>query len=248
MTHDLTDEKSGGPGRFDVHSHLIPNVDDGSASIEESIRCAREMVQAGYTDSFCTPHFWPSFPKTTVSSIPQWVTSLQQQLDAAGVQLKLHPGGEINLRANLMDTTAIADLPTFGMAGKYVLFDLWAERLPAYFESTVKWMQAGGLTPILAHPERMRAVQDNPDLADYFSEIGLLLQGNLQCFSDRPGADTRATVERYLKEDRYFLLGSDLHNFATLRSRLDGLQKAIELVGEDRVRQLTVENPRKLVG
>jgi protein-tyrosine phosphatase len=214
--------------------------------MEESLRCARRMVAAGYTHSFCTPHFWPNLPKITVKSIPQWVAELQAKLDAEGVPLKLYPGGEINLRADLMKMP-IAELPTFCMAGKYVMFDLWADRLPAFFEPTVKWMQAGGLTVILAHPERMRAVQDEPGLADYFAELGLLLQGNLQCFNDPPNAPTRRTAERFLAEDRYFLLGSDLHNMTTLQHRMDGLARAIELAGEERVRVMTVENPRRLL-
>jgi protein-tyrosine phosphatase len=232
-------------GRFDVHSHLLPGVDDGCASEEESLRCAREMVAAGYTHSFCTPHFWTSYPKTTVPAVQKWVVDFQKRLDEENVPLKLLPGGEINLRANLGEIP-IRDLPTFGMEGKFVLIDLWADKLPKFFEPTIRWMQSGGLTVILAHPERMRAVQDDPKLGDYFSEIGLLLQGNLQCFSDRENAPTRVTVERFLMEDRYFMLGSDLHNFETLPNRLNGLQRAIEMVGEGKIGELTVGNPRKL--
>ncbi len=233
-------------GRFDVHSHLLPGVDDGSSSIEESLACARALVQAGYSHSFCTPHFWTSYPKNTVETVRNWTIDLQKRLDEENVPLKVFPGGEIALRPTLGETP-IRDLPTFGMEGKYVLVDLWADKLPKFFEPTIKWMQSANLTVILAHPERMRAVQDDPKLADYFTQLGLLLQGNLQCFSDREGGPTRVTVERYILEDRYFLLGSDLHNFETLPGRLTGLQRAIEMVGAEKIAQLTVANPRKLL-
>lgn len=243
----MTDSSEFQPsGRFDVHSHLLPQVDDGCASLEESLRCAKRMVEAGYMHSFCTPHFWPNLRQVTVPSIRQWVANLQTQLDNEGVPLKLYAGGEINLRADLMKMPLV-ELPTFDLAGKYALVDLWADRLPAFFEPTIKWMQAGGLTVILAHPERMRAVQDEPELADYFAEIGLLLQGNLQCFNDPPHTPTRITAERYLAEDRYFLLGSDLHNLPTLQHRMDGLARTTELAGEERVRELTVEHPKQLL-
>jgi protein-tyrosine phosphatase len=231
---------------LDVHSHLLPGIDDGCASLSDSIECAKRMVEAGYTQSFCTPHFWPSYPKTTVESIPRWVEEFQQQLEIAGVPLKLYPGSEINLRASLIDSD-IRQLPTFGMAGKYALIDLWADRLPPFFEPTIRWMQSAGITVILAHPERMRAVQENPGLADYFAELKILLQGNLQCFSDRPDAATRITVEKFLADDRYTFLGSDLHNPETLALRLRGLKRAIELAGAQRVRKLTVENPKMLL-
>ena len=233
-------------GRFDVHSHLLPGVDDGCDSIAESIECARELVKAGYTHSFCTPHFWPSLPGNTVTSIRQRVVDLQAEFDRESIPLKLYPGGEMNLRPDFMDTP-IEELPTFNMAGNYAMFDLWADRMPAWFEPSVKWMQSHGFKVILAHPERMRAVQLDPDLADYFAEIGLLLQGNLQCLGDPPRAATRKLAEQFLTEKRYFLLGMDLHNKASMPVRLAGLNRAIELVGADVVDRLTIENPMKLL-
>jgi protein-tyrosine phosphatase len=233
-------------GRFDVHSHLLPGIDDGCGSIEESIKCARELVRAGYTHSFCTPHFWPSLPHNTVAAVKQRVMDLQRQLDAAGVPLKLHPGGEMNLRPDFMDSP-IEELPTFNMAGKYAMFDLWADRIPAWFAPSVKWMQSQGMTVILAHPERMRAVQLDPGIADYFADIGLLLQGNLQCLGDPPRAATRQVAERYLRENRYFLLGMDLHEYSSMPVRLAGLKNAIEIAGAAVVDRLTIENPMQMV-
>jgi len=233
-------------GRIDVHSHLLPGLDDGCRTLHESVECARLMVEAGYTHSFCTPHVWPSLPNNTVERIPRYTAELQAALDAAEVALRLVPGGEINLHANtpfaMMDA-----LVSFGMLRKFVLIDLWAERLPPFFKPGVEWLQAQGVKVILAHPERMAAVQRDPELADYFQEIGLLLQGNLQCFSDPVGSPTRRTAERYLLEGRYFLLGSDLHNLPSLPMRLDGLKRAIDLAGEETVNRLTVHNPRELL-
>ena len=233
-------------GRFDVHSHLLPGVDDGCDSIEESIRCARELVEAGYTHSFCTPYFWPSLPYNTVATIQQRVHDLQIELDRDGVALKLFPGGEMNLRPDFMNSP-IESLPTFNMLGKFAMFDLWADRIPSWFEPSVRWMQSHGLKVILAHPERMRAVQLDPNLADYFASIGLLLQGNLQCMGDPPRAATRQIAEQYLRENRYFLLGMDLHNSASMPVRLAGLKNAIELVGNDVVDELTIHNPMQLL-
>jgi protein-tyrosine phosphatase len=234
-------------GRFDVHSHLLPGVDDGCDSINESLACARELVKAGYTHSFCTPHFWPSLPHNTTASIPQRVADLQAELDHDEIPLKLFPGGEMNLRPDFINSP-IQHLPTFNMAGKYAMFDLWADRLPPWFEPTIKWMQSAGLKVILAHPERMRAVQLDPGLGDYFAELGLLLQGNLQCLGDPPKAATRQVAERYLTEGRYFLLGMDLHNFASMPIRLAGLHRAIDLAGSEAVDELTIRNPWKLLG
>ena len=100
---------------------------------------------------------------------------------------------------------------------------------------------------VLAHPERMRAVQAEPSLADHFAELGLLLQGNLQCFGDPPHAETRLVAEKYLAEERYFMLGSDLHNLKSLPIRIAGLYRVMELIGEDGAWELTSTNPSKLL-
>jgi protein-tyrosine phosphatase len=234
-------------GRIDVHSHLIPAVDDGCGSYAESVECARRMVAAGYTHSFCTPHIWPNLLNNTIDAIGNWTDQLQQKLDEAAVPLTLLPGGEINLRADIIEAIRPEKLVTYAMAGRHVLIDFWADRLPPHFEPSIRWMQSHGLTVILAHPERLRAVQDQPELADYFAGLGVLLQGNLQCFSDPPHALTRRTIERFLKEDRYFLLGSDLHKLETLPQRLAGLQRAIDLAGPETVDRLTIHHPRKLL-
>jgi hypothetical protein len=93
----------------------------------------------------------------------------------------------------------------------------------------------------------MRSVQADPGLIHYFQDLGLLLQGNLQCFEDPPDWLTRRIVEQNLVEGRYFMLGSDLHNLATLDCRLRGLKRAIELAGEEAVWRLTRDNPAQLL-
>ena len=233
-------------GRIDVHSHLLPGVDDGCRTVEESVKCARKMVEAGYTHSFCTPHVWPHLSENTVANIPLHTDRLQQALDLSGVRLKLIPGGEINLRPDTPET-AVDQIVSYGMRRRHVLIDLWCDTLPLFFRPAVAWLQRQGVKVILAHPERMAAVQNQPDLADVFADLGLLLQGNLQCFSDPIGSQTRRTVERFLLEGRYFLLGSDLHNLLSLPMRLEGLKRATDLVGQDATDRLTVHNPRELL-
>lgn len=233
-------------GRVDVHSHLLPGLDDGCETVEESLECARVLVREGYTHSFCTPHVWPSLPLNTIDNIRRAVAELQIAIEEAGIGLRLLPGGEINLRENTLHT-APERLVSYDMAGKFVLIDLWAEKLPPFFVPNVRWLQKQGAKVVLAHPERMRAVQTDPVLADYFGELGLLLQGNLQCLGDPPHAETRRVAERYLSEDRYFMLGTDLHNLQSLPMRIAGLHRVIELVGEDGAWKLTSLRPRQLL-
>src|SRR3982751_1179647 len=167
-------------GRIDVHTHLLPGVDDGCKTVEESVECATELVIAGYTHAFCTPHIWPTYKGVSRVSVPRWVEALQGEFRDAGVPLKLIPGGEMNLYAGV-EKTPEEDIVPLAL-GKYMLVDMWAEKIPDFFEPAIRWLQKMGLTVILAHPERMRAVQDRPDVIKQFKSMGILLQGNLQCF------------------------------------------------------------------
>jgi len=232
--------------RVELHFHLLPGVDDGCQTLDESLECARAMVREGYTHSFCTPHVWPSLPLNNVDNISKMVGDLQIALESAKIPLRLLPGGEINLREDTLHTPPEA-LVSYDMATRYVLIDLWAEKLPEFFAPNVRWLQSRGAKVILAHPERMRAVQADPSIADYFAELGLLLQGNLQCFGDPPHAEARLVAERYLAEQRYFMLGSDLHNLKSLPIRIAGLHRVIEMIGEDAAWTLTSTNPSALL-
>jgi protein-tyrosine phosphatase len=234
-------------GRIDVHGHLLPGLDDGSTSVAESVEIARRMSQAGYSHLTCSPHIWPGH-QYKPAFITQRVATMQSVLDDAGVPIKLVPGGELNLTG--LDLLGMDDeeIPTYGMAGKHVLFDFWAGELPDDYWERIDRLRAIGATPIQAHPERIMAFQDHPELLDELAERGVLLQGNLQCFSDKAGSRTRTCVERWLSEGRYFVLGSDLHRLDTLKIRLDGLKRAQELIGDVELDRLTITNAAIVTG
>ncbi len=232
-------------GRIDVHSHLLPGIDDGCRDVAESIACARRMVEAGYTHSFCTPHVWPNLGNSTQTVHPR-VEALQKQLNAAGVALKLHRGGEMHISACFCDMPP-DDLVTYNNAGKYALFDFWTQRLPIYFEKCLKHLCDAEIVPILAHPERIEAVQNDPDKIIEHLQAGLLIQCNLECLGDPQRGRRTLLAEQWLREDRYFMLGSDLHQLGGVDVRLAGLKRAIEIVGEDKVWELTHTHPLRIL-
>jgi protein-tyrosine phosphatase len=231
-------------GRMDVHAHLIPGVDDGCTTIEQAVECARILAANGYTHAFCTPHVWPNRDNVVRQRVIDWTAALAEEFRFAHVPIALLPGAELNLHPGVMN---LPDEQIIPMAdSRYILTDIWADRLPDFFEPTIKWLQQRGLTVILAHPERFRALQLDDTLLDRFAELGILLQGNLQCIGHPPEMPTRQLAEKCLKEGRYVLLGSDSHKPDTMAPRVSGLATAIELVGEDAVAKLTIHNPRSM--
>ena len=239
-------------GRIDIHSHLLPGVDDGCPTVDDSARCARMLVEAGFTHAFCTPHVWPKLPRNTVANIRKGVEDLQAEYDSRDIPLRVLPGGEINL---LWGWPALGDLPggqvvTYGLAGKYALFDFWAEELSECVECmspAVKHLQSLGLTLILGHPERIAALYRDPAAVDWFVERGVLLQMNTWCLTDPPGSPVYELAARLLREDRYFAFGTDTHNAASMPNRIRGIKVAEQIVGPELVRRMTVGNPGRLL-
>lgn len=233
-------------GRIDVHAHLLPGLDDGSTSEAESIDLARRFVGAGYTHAFCTPHIWPGYELHTPEFIRERTQLLQLELDAAGVPLKIHPGGEINLDWPI-ETMRASQIPTYGMRGVHAIFDFWTGDFPDRFMRRVRHLKTNRITPVCAHPERIEAFQDDESLLDTLAAEGVLFQGNLQCLSDHPAKATRELIEKWLREDRYFMLGSDAHRSETMDLRMNGLAVAEKIVGAAKLDVLTRVNPAMIL-
>jgi protein-tyrosine phosphatase len=234
-------------GLVEVHSHLIPAVDDGSRNVEESVAIARAMVEHGYEHLVCTPHIWDDLPHNNAPEILRRVTSLQADLTAAGVGLKLYPGGEVNLTPSIrsMDPALI---PTYGGLGKHVLCDAWIWEWEPWLTQVIRHLQMGGeRTLILAHPERLGLIQNDPSAIDRFADLGLLFQGNMYCLVDPEGEITREIAELMLERKQYYMLGGDVHRLDSLPKRFKGLQRAVDLLGTQDAGRLLRENPLKLL-
>lgn len=231
---------------IEMHSHLIPGVDDGSRSVAESITIAQTLVERGYDRLACTPHIWTDLPDNTLATVAPQVRALQRELDAAGVPLKLYPGGEIALRPGLM-TIAPETLPSYGNLGKTFLVDTWVWEWPAWLTDVLKHLQSGGRQVVFAHPERTGLIQEDPENARRLRDMGVLLQGNMYCLTDPVGEPTRDLFEKFLAEDMYYMLAGDLHREDGMGKRMRGLEKVTDRVGLDGVARLVRENPGKLL-
>jgi protein-tyrosine phosphatase len=233
--------------RIDVHCHFLPNLDDGCQSLAESLTCLRMMARAGYGRVFCTPHSGASgFMELELAEVAGRVRRLQEEVAAAVIPIELKPGGEVRLTPDLARDLPGGMVPTYGHAGKYVLVDLWEQDWPGWAVEGVTWLQGLRHTVILAHPERMPALREKPERIEELAGLGLLFQGNLGPMGGADAADIVALSHRYLKEGRYFMLGTDGHRERHMDLRLWGLKVAEALVGPAKVEELTVTNPGML--
>jgi protein-tyrosine phosphatase len=237
----------------EVHSHLLPGVDDGCRDPEESVACARVLVGKGYTHAFCTPHVLPQFPWNTPEGIAAGVERLQKKLDHEGVRLKVLPGGELTLATAGGSPTQARrreDVVTYGLAGKWVLFDFWEDDPKVAWgklEREVGRLLEWGFELICAHPERIGAVHRDPSLVDRLGEMGVRFQLNCWCLCEPAGSKVRELAERWLREGRYWVMGSDLHRADSMGLRVAGLRRAEELIGREAVEVMTGARGRELI-
>jgi protein-tyrosine phosphatase len=241
--------------RIDVHCHFLPALDDGCATLEESLQCLRMMVAAGYGRIFCTPHCGTTgFSELTMEEIGEQVRSLQGHVAAAGIPIELKQGGELRLGPDTAEELKnngeyfLQGIPTYGHRGKYVLADVWEEDWPAWATRGVQALQQRGLTVIIAHPERMPVLRERPEMIGELAALGVLFQGNLGPIAGSDSPDIVALARQFLLEGRYFMVGTDGHRPGHLGQRLAGLKVAEALVGEEKLRELTVGNPGRLWG
>jgi protein-tyrosine phosphatase len=240
-------------GLIDTHTHLLPGIDDGCKSADESLACARALVLAGYTHAFCTPHVWPERPENGVAeNLAVQVRRLQAIYDAAGVPLTLMPGGELNLKScgPTLCSQSRDEVISYGLKGKVVLFDFWTPSVDDLRERVIppaRHLVKLGLKGVLAHPERIQVFHHAPELINEFTEMGFKLQMNTWCLTEGPKTPVYQLAERLLKDGRYFFFGTDLHNPQGMDIRIKGLEVARRMAGEEAVRTLTVDHPRLLL-
>lgn len=235
-------------GRIDIHSHMIPGIDDGCAELSESIASIQMLKQAGYVGTVCTPHLWPDmYPENTPANVRRWVADLTTKLQEQDIDYALWPGGELRLFDECIDWLKAVGVPTFADT-KYVLADFWEDSWPKYVDSTFDWLLSEGYQPVLAHPERIGIKEGVEKHLDALTARGVLLQGNFRCMTGEDGYLPDQRVRQYIEEGRYWIMALDMHRPSDLTSRLDGLRMVSEEFGQDLVDRMTIDRPRELLG
>ena len=198
---------------IDFHNHIIPNLDDGSKSVEMSLNMLREAQAQGITDVVNTVHY--QHPKmdnkdTSYDFIINEINTFQNIVNDHNININIHPASEVFFKFNL---TEILENPitTFGN-GKYMLIEFQRLSFPDGYEDEIFKLQLKGITPIIAHPERYRAIQNDINLAKKWIERGYLIQIDCSSIIGGFGEETQISAIELLKNGLCHLIGSDAHN------------------------------------
>jgi len=232
---------------IDFHNHIIPNLDDGSKSIDMSINMLKEAKAQGITDIINTVHFQhPKMEKknTSYKFIINEINKLQKIAYENNININIHAASEVFFKFNL---TEILDNPitTFGN-GKFMLIEFQRLSFPDGYEDEIFKVQLKGITPIIAHPERYRGVQNNIDLVKRWIDRGYLIQIDCASIIGGFGQETKIVAVELLKNGLCHLIGSDAHNDKNRNFFLkQALLEAQKIIGKDQV--LIIQNNSKKI-
>jgi protein-tyrosine phosphatase len=230
---------------IDLHSHILPGLDDGAPTLENALGIAEAAVADGIRVIAATPHVRAADYPTSPEQMERLVDSLRRDLREAAVPLELLPGGEIAF--DMLPDLGDEDLRRFGLAGnpKYLLLETPYLGWPLGLEESFFELQLRGFTPVLAHPERNGEVQSSPERLAPLVERGTLIQLTAASLDGRLGPGPQNTGLRLLELGLAHLLASDAHA-PTLRQI--GMSAAALAVGDDELaRWLTEDVPAAIV-
>ena len=212
---------------IDLHAHVLPGLDDGPRTLDESLAMCRLAAADGTTVVVGTPHMLDGVHNAAPDATRERAADLREALAKEGMPLRIEVGGDVHITPDLPERLARGEALTVADGGEYLLLetpsDVWlADQSQLLFE-----LQIGGVTPILTHPERNVAVQDKPDLLLPLVEAGNLVQVTAASLQGEWGKAPRRCACELIERGLAHFVASDAHS-ATWRP--PGLTRARAIV------------------
>ena len=232
---------------IDLHSHILPGIDDGAPDLETALAMARVAVADGIQIMACTPHIMPGYYDNTGPDIRERVVALQAELTRAEIPLELTTGTDVHLVPDLVTGLQSGHLLTLAN-GRYFLFEPPHNVAPPRMADQVFDVMAVGYHPVITHPERLRWIDDHYDLMIQMVGVGAWMQITAGSVTGRFGKRAQYWAERMLDEGLVHILATDAHN---LRARSPVLSEAVEAVsrrlGEQAALDMVLTRPRAVL-
>jgi len=200
----------------DIHSHLIPAIDDGSKSMDNSIELILALKELGYKKLITTPHTSDMFPNTT-EIILKGYHRLIEELNKREIDITIEVASEYYADEYFEKLLDAGDILSFGYKN-YLLFELSYFTPPHDLEDLVYEIKRKGYTPILAHPERYLYLHDSLDRYRDIKDMGLLFQLNINSISGFYNKDIQRVAEWLISNSMVDFLGSDTHHMTHIRN------------------------------
>lgn len=228
---------------IDLHSHILPAVDDGASSIDDSLAIARMAVDDGIEVMACTPHFMPGLYDNEAADIKQRVADLNQTLQREGVPLVLVTGSDAHIRPDFLQCLRDGRILTLHDS-RYVLFEPPHNILPPRLEDLLFNVTVSGYVPILTHPERLKWIENSYVIFQNLAKSGVWMQITAGSLTGRFGKRPQYWAQRMLSEGLVSILATDAHNVRSRPPLLrEGFEMAAAELGQEEAEHLVFTRP-----
>lgn len=232
---------------IDLHSHILPEIDDGATSMEVSLAMARMAVADGTTVLACTPHIYPGMYMNDSAGIHAARDALQAELDRRGIALRLVVGADAHLVPELLEGLESGRVPTLH-GSRYFLLEPSHHVAPPGFEDAVLRIMAAGYVPVVTHPERLSWVETHYDTFVRLARRGVWMQLTAGAIAGKFGKRARWWSQRFLGDGMVHIVASDAHGTGRRSPVMsDAIPLMRRLAGDDEVRQMLVHRPQAIL-
>ncbi|MDI3481987.1 MAG: protein-tyrosine phosphatase [Tepidanaerobacteraceae bacterium] len=230
---------------IDIHTHILPGIDDGSPDLETSIKMAEIAASEGIDIMVATPHFIPKDKEIERDRVLKKTEELNEYIkNKAGLDIAVYPGEEVFLSPEVPDLFSQGKLITLFDGGKYLLVELPMMSIPPYTKDVLHALMLKGAKPIIAHPERNREIARDLDRLKELVSLGALVQVNSLSFYGVFGRDAKHTAQRIVAEGMAQFMATDCH---TARARSPRYLKTLQMLPQSKINLLMQENPEKVM-
>ena len=234
----------------DIHCHILPSVDDGAADMAEALEMARLAEQSGVETVVATPHC--AIPGTERQNfisreLYDRFVAFRDAMAAEGIGLKLKAGAEIFCTEETPRLLREGKLLTLA-SSDYLLTEFYFDMPGVYMSHMLACLAAEGVCPVVAHPERYEAVQQQPELVAEWAQMGYVLQVNKGSALGRFGRSAAQTAHHLLRQGLVHLIASDAHGADSRTPDMTEIRFFLEdYFSEEYARDLLEENPRRIL-
>jgi len=214
---------------IDIHSHIIPGIDDGSRNMEMTLEMLRNAEKDGTKEIIATPHYLLESGEATINEIKVLVEKINSIVNKEGIKIKIYSGQEVYFTENIIENYTQGNIGTLNNS-RYMLIEFPIQKLDKNIFDVLYELQIRDIVLIIAHPERYKPFIEKPSLINDFIDEGYLFQMNSGSLEGKFGEKSKKIANLFLANNIYNFAGSDAHN---IKDRNTGLKKAMNLLKEN---------------
>ena len=197
---------------IDIHTHILPGVDDGPSDIEESLRIIEKEIEDGIGTIVLTPHIRDDSDWNKIDKIKEIFSLFQKECMVRGLDVQLVLGAELFLTPTLPERLKDNLSVIINGKGRYVLVELPFYQLPIYTEDVFFRIMMGRVIPIIAHPERCIYLNGKDEVLKKWVDNGIKIQVNTGSLNGQYGMRVKRFAKKLFKNNLVHFLGSDVHS------------------------------------